>query len=470
LKVDIKGLKFKNWAYLMMFSLSILAVLWVMQFGLFNRFYVSMKTREAVQLGDEITNVYLAQPFASVLQGYAFDYHVSIVTFQENSQIGTLYESDKTNEQLEAIPADELRMIYEKFETTGAGSIYYYKENESGEVSRIIYVARYQTLFGQNYYLYINNTIPPTDSTVPVLRTQFFLMTLVVIVFSVIAAQLFSKRMSRPIIRLTGSAKQLAKGKMDVTFAEKSFTEIEELSSALNYATQELSKLDAYRKDLVANVSHDLKTPLTVIRLYSEMLRDLSGEDPEKRREHCELIIKEADWLTKMVNELLELSKLQEKGAPKEFAPVDLSACLTETLESFRALSEKEGYRFSVQADENCVVTGNEAYLKRVLYNLISNAAHYTGDDKHIFIFLKKEAGKILFKVIDTGAGIPEHELSDIWNKYYKASESHRRAVTGTGLGLSIVKSALELHGAAYGVTSKLGEGSTFWFEMQAGQ
>lgn len=468
MKVNFKGLKFKNWAYLMLFSFSILGVLWVMQFGLFNRFYVNMKTNEAVRLGNEITNVYLARPFDAVLQSYAFDYHVSIVTFLENSQRGTLYESDKTNEQLEAIPADELQMIYAKFEETGSGSIYYYKKNESGEVSRIVYVSKFQDVVGQNYYLYINNTIPTIDSTVPVLRTQFFLMTLVVILFSVIAAQLFSKRMSNPIIRLTASAKQLARGRMDVQFTERSYAEIEELSNALNYATAEMSKLDQYRKDLVANVSHDLKTPLTIIRFYSEMIRDLSGEDPEKRREHCELIMKEADWLTQMVNELLELSKLQESGAPKNFSRVDLSACLAETLESFQALSEKEGYLFSVQADAGCIVQGNAAYLKRVLYNLISNTVQYTGEDKQVSIVLTRQGEKILFKVTDTGAGIPENELSDIWNKYYKASASHHRAVKGTGLGLSIVKSVLELHGAAYGVTSKLGAGSTFWFEIPA--
>lgn len=267
-------------------------------------------------------------------------------------------------------------------------------------------------------------------------------------------------------MRLTESAERVVRGELDATFYEDGFTEIHQLSSALNYATGELRNLDKYRRDFIANITHDLKTPLTIIKLNGELIKDVSGDDPEKMTEHCNTIISEADWLTNMVKEILELSKLESNYEEFAKTQVNLSLCLIDTLGSFRVLEEKDGYIFEVQVDENLFIYGNEPMLKRAIYNLISNAVNFTGDDKRVILSLKNIGGRVRFEVTDTGEGIPKEMQGAIWDRYYKSKNNHKRAIIGTGIGLSIVKNILILHGADYGVISEIGKGSTFWFEL----
>jgi signal transduction histidine kinase len=284
---------------------------------------------------------------------------------------------------------------------------------------------------------------------------------------SFIVAWWISRKMSKPIIRLTKSAERLVKGALDENFYDSGFTEINQLASAFNYAANELRSLDKYRREFIANVSHDLKTPLTIIKLYGEMIKDVSGSDPSKRNSHCDTIIKEADWLMGMVGEIVELSKLESNNTEIAMTAIDISRCLKDTLTGFQILSEKGGYCFETNIDDDLLVLGNEPMLRRTLYNLISNAVNFTGEDKRVIISLKHKEESVRFEVTDTGEGIPKEKQGIIWDRYYKSNETHKRAVVGTGMGLSIVKNVLVLHKADYGVISDFGKGSTFWFELK---
>lgn len=458
----------------MLFSVIILVVLWSLQFILLGNFYESMKLNEIKSIGDKITGSFNQPNYREILSEYAFKNNIRIIMLDENEQVTWTFDgfpsssSDTSSAngggQLSHIKLD---IVLKHLKESPNGKISYIREDQQLGMSRSVYVAKVYNTSGAVNYLYISSPIPSIDTTVSVLKTQFLIVTVSLFFLSLIMAQWFSRKLAKPIINLTKSAQRMVNGELDTPFNDNGYTEISQLTAALNYAANELHSLDRYRREFIANVSHDLKTPLTIIKINGELIKDVLGNDAEKRSLHCDTIIKEADRLTGMVGEILELSKLESGNAEILKTDVNLSTCLTDILMSLRVLSEKEGYQFETDIEEDLIVFGNEARLKRSIYNLISNAVNFTGDDKRVIISLKELNGNVRFEVTDTGAGIKKEKQDAIWDRYYKSNETHKRAVVGTGIGLSIVKSLLTLHGAEYGVISEVGMGSTFWFELK---
>ena len=502
--MDFKGIKFQNLMYLMSFSLLILFVLWALSIFFLGSLYDSMKLSAIRIVGEGIASAYerggggeggregedghegaggRGGEYTDMLAGLdeiAFKQNLRILLIDGAGQILVGYDGFHSQPTAYGgaamLPQASFQAMLHRLDGSESGKISYINDGDGGRdgIKQAVYAVRVAGEAGEvgDSYLYIGSPIPPVDSMLSILKTQFFLITLILLIVSLGSAQWISRKMAKPIIRLTESAQRLAKGELDVSFSDNGFTEINQLSLALNYATKELRGLDQYRREFIANVSHDLKTPLTIIKFYGEMIRDVSGGNPDKRASHCDTIIKEADWLTGMVNEILELSRLESTNPVIAKTEVDISQCLFATLASFQALVEREGYSFESDIERNLVVAGNEPMLRRVMYNFIGNAVNYTGDDNRVMVSLSTSAGgrKVRFAVADTGDGIPEDKLQAIWDRYYKSGETHRRAVVGAGLGLSIAKSLLALHGADYGVETKVGEGSLFWFELDRSQ
>lgn len=228
----------------------------------------------------------------------------------------------------------------------------------------------------------------------------------------------------------------------------------------MNYAATELSKTEALRRDLIANVSHDLRTPLTMITGYSEVIRDLPGENTP---ENIQIIIDEATRLTTLVNDMLDISKLQSGTQPFNRTNFNLTESIRTILQRYSKLTD---YDITFSADQDVMVNADELKISQVVYNLVNNAITYTGNDKVVAIRQLMNGSKVRIEVRDTGEGIPQDKLNDIWDRYYKVDKAHKRAQIGTGLGLSIVKTILDMHGGAYGVQSRENCGSVFWFEL----
>jgi signal transduction histidine kinase len=260
----------------------------------------------------------------------------------------------------------------------------------------------------------------------------------------------------------------LAQGDFSVDFRGNDYgLELVELADTLNFARDELSKTDKMQKELIANVSHDFKTPLTMIKAYASMIIEISGNNPVKRNKHAQVIVEEADRLSSLVSDVLDLSKIRSGLSEFKTQTIDMSAKLDEIIDRFAYLKETQGYHFEVIIEKDLYTCADEVKIEQALYNLIGNAVNYTGEDKTVFITLEKDSqATFRFSVRDTGKGIKEEELADIWNRYYRSSEAHKRPVQGTGLGLSIVKTVLQMHGFEFGVNSEVGQGSTFYVEF----
>ena len=298
-------------------------------------------------------------------------------------------------------------------------------------------------------------------------RIVFIAIFVFILSFAVSSA--ISGWLTKPISEMTKKAHQLAGGDFDVDFHGSQYgTELIELADSLNYARDELSKADKMQKELIANVSHDFKTPLTMIKAYASMIREISGENKEKRNKHAQVIEDEADRLTSLVTDVLEISKIRSGLEELKFSDVDMSSYTQEILDKFEYLKETQGYRFETEIEEGLFTLGDEVKLGQVLYNLIGNAVNYTGEDKRVFISLKKTSDTVFrFAVRDTGAGISQEELPEIWDRYYRSAKAHKRPVKGTGLGLSIVKHAAAYHNAQISINSELGRGTSVTVEFQ---
>jgi signal transduction histidine kinase len=315
----------------------------------------------------------------------------------------------------------------------------------------------------------IFNHLQPLGNTQDVLKSQFFLSACVMFVVAFALSAFVVLSISAPIVKISGSAKKLTTGEFAMQTRKSDYAEIKTLAESLNVASREIAKTENLRKDLLANVSHDLKTPLTMIKAYAEMIRDLSGDNPEKRTKHVRVIIDEADRLNGLVADMLDLSKIQSGVATKKLSLFNFSLHLSEVINRFGYLIEEQSITIEPEIEENIFIKADVTKIEQVVYNLINNAVNYTGDDGSVTVRLfRKKEGVGRFEVRDTGSGIARDELPYIWERYYKAAKSqfHKRTTVGTGLGLSIVKGVMEIHGYGYGVDSTLDKGSTFWFEF----
>ena len=294
--------------------------------------------------------------------------------------------------------------------------------------------------------------VTPLDSTISILKGQLEVTSVLALIFSLIVSFIISRNISRPIVKLNDAALELARGKFDTEFSGKGYREIEELSDTLNYTARELGKANEFQRELLANVSHDLRTPLTMIGGYAEVMRDIPGENTP---ENVQVIIDETKRLTAFVNNILDLSKLQSGFETLKYDAV----CITDMLESIRTryfnLTKNDGYTVEIQADDDAYVRCDEAKISQAFYNLMDNAVNHTGEDKTVVIRQIVTDKKVRIEISDSGEGIAPEELPYIWDRYYRAKKTaHKRAVVGSGIGLSIVKAIMESMGQEYGVSS----------------
>lgn len=334
-------------------------------------------------------------------------------------------------------------------------------------IESVIYV-NVVSIDGSERILFVNAQLTPVDATVNTLRAELVWITVIMIVLSLGIALLISRKVSRSLIGLNASAKEMAGGNFDVHFDGTDYREVAELSDTLNMTARELGKSERLRRELIANVSHDLRTPLTMIIAYAEVMRDLPGENSP---ENVQVVIDEAERLTNLVNDMLDISKLQAGVLEKNATIYNLTESIQSVFARYNKLKEQDGYKIDFSYDQMVMVEADEYKIFQVIYNLVNNAINYTGDDKQIWVRqIVREDGYVRIEVTDSGEGIAPEALPYVWDRYYKVDKTHKRTVMGTGLGLSIVKNILELHDARYGVESEVGKGSTFWFELKVYQ
>lgn len=309
--------------------------------------------------------------------------------------------------------------------------------------------------------LLINAYLEPIDGTTEILKTQLLGTTMFALMLSTIISFVVSQTFTRPIRKLKSAASEVALGNLDVKVDVEREDELGDLANTFNYMTDEVSKVGALQKDLVANVSHEMRIPLTMIRGYAEAIKDITGEDKEKRDKQLDIIIEETDRLNDLVGDILSLGRLEAGHEKIEEEEIPVKELIEGILQKYKMIYPD--YSFGLSCNWEGVVLADAGRITQVIMNLINNAINHTGDDNIVEIGLADEGDLVKVSVADTGKGIEKEDLKFIWDRYYKSNKSGKRRVAGTGLGLSIVKAIMIAHKMPFGVDSKPNEGSIFW-------
>ena len=464
-RLDTSSIKMTTLMSFVVFALFMVAVLWGLSNFFLNSYYERARSQEVILTAEALENQFRRdlQSFDSYAAQTAGTNGIYIEMELEGASL--VYDGTRPVNDTEDYEPD-VTDIRNDLETSGQVSISETKRDPSGAASRLVYAAHIKA-YGYDNVLCIVAPLYPDQVTVRILRKMLIYISFIVLVVSFLLAFALSVRLSSPIENLTNSAKELSKGNYDVKFNGAGFTETKELARALNKASYEMEKTDFYQREIIANVSHDLKTPLTMIRSYAEKIIDISGDNPEKRNADLNIIISETERLNRLVTDMLSVSNLQSNNVEMHMETFDLVEAAESVYESFRVLAESEGFEMRFHPCKPAYVVGDRSRLMQVMTNFVSNAVKYSGDNKYVEIKLVRGSKKVTFHCIDHGVGIPSDEIGHVWDKYYRTSANHERGIEGTGLGLAIVKGLLNLHNAQYGVESEEGKGSDFWFEME---
>lgn len=470
----MKHIRTKLWSVMMLLIAIVLILLWLFQIVFLDQFYQNIKITvlekqansmiSSIEAAGSLKQGITSAEIQSRLENFAYSNQLSVEII--DSSRNTLYESVDSNGMM----GRGMMM--------NAGSEIY-DLALSGETARVM---KSHPRFGTDYMLIglpirfasstagamvINVVLAPVEDTVGILKQQLLFITLILIIVTAAISYFLSKSFTRPVVKLYQLAEHYSEGRFEARTKVDREDELGLLADRMNKMGEKLGQNEQLRKDLIANVSHELRTPLSLIRGYAETLRDVTGKDPEKREKQLGVIIDETERLSRIVEDILSLSQFQAGAVAldqKAFRPDQMIA---DVMKRYDTADIRREFITEIPVDPEMLVYADRGRIEQVLYNLINNAIQHTEEDGRITVSVKDASGAVRIEVADDGKGIAEEELPNVFERFYQGNKKDRSKSGGTGLGLAIVKSILQMHQMPFGVWSKLGTGTTFWFELK---
>ncbi|SDJ40170.1 Signal transduction histidine kinase [Lachnospiraceae bacterium G41] len=315
-------------------------------------------------------------------------------------------------------------------------------------------------------YVTIHKSVSELKKLSEKLLTLSYYLFIILFVLSLIILIFFTSNVYRPLRKITKATEEYAAGNLRYQFQIDSEDELGYLAASLNYMASELSKGEDNQKQLVANVSHDFRSPLTSIKGYSEAMLD-GTIPPELHNKYLEIVTNESDRLIKLTNSLLTLNNLNTEGMILELTDFDINTVIRKTLATFEGSCQKKKITVNLTlTGDQLFVKGDMSKIQQVLYNLLDNAIKFSNKNSEIFVETKEKHRKVFVSVKDQGIGIPKESLNQIWDRFYKTDLSRGKDKKGTGLGLSITREIIRAHGENINVISTEGEGTEFIFTL----
>ena len=450
------SLFFKTLFSISVFIVFALLLLYVFQIQFLDYYYEKKQIDNIVKISKDIDKSD-KQKLQEYLENSSYDYNVCIryvgeVTYDFNDRsLGCLLGRNNVD-------------ITEYVNKLKYSDLDYIKLIGKDDIKSILYYVD----LGNNEYILMNTNLESLDIATLLLKEQILYIVLLFASIGIVFSVILSKMITKPILTLTNSAKELEKGNYDVKFDGGDVAELCELADLLTVSAAEMKNTDELRKDLMANVSHDLKTPLTMIKAYAEKARDFKYKDDSKRIKDLNVIIQESERLNGLVNDLLDLSKLESNNTSLDIQEYNLLDQLSDVLKRYDLLHEEGKVNFELSLpNESVIIKADKKRMDQVFYNLINNAIQHIGDDKKVYITVKSRPHHYTISIKNTGKGLNKEEMALVWNRYYTKNKNHKRNVVGTGLGLSIVKTILEKHNFEYGIDSKHNNFTTIYFRIK---
>ena len=449
----------------------------------FKQFYISNKVRSINNAFNLINNASVENKLMDP------NFHEELLVLCETSDLSVVI-LDNSGNIITTVKIDEpnyLEMIKEptfSFESDG-------KKNSSVEIiNDPIMNYKFLEMKGHlenNESYIIRCAIISVDDNVAVTNRFIFYVALFMILVGIVLILIFTDRITKPIVRLTELSSKMAHLDFDTKFESKGINEVDMLGENMNEMSDKLEKTiselksanselmrdierknrnEEMRKEFLANVSHELKTPIALIQSYTEGLKDGIIDDEESRQYYLDVIIDEAGRMNNIVKEIMSLSELEFGNNPIEIERFDIVEMINNKIASAKHLLDtKEVEIIFDNKDESVFVWADEPKTEDVFMNYLSNAFHYCDGDKIIRVFLENKEDVVRINVFNTGKQLSEEEQKRIWDKFYKADTARSRDYGGTGIGLSIVKAIMSSLKMAYGCYNSE-DGITFYFEL----
>lgn len=462
-------------ALIFLVNMAIIALTWFMAVFMFKPMYYAVTQAElnktlnkvvtAIDLDGGINENTLDQISGIVNVGTCVDISDAngngIVLFEgigDACQLHTEGSNDNIFEQqrkIDSAAAKELRQSIREYNRKT------YNSNCTDDLGNVQVVKG--RFYDEKYIIIVSTNLARTESIISIVSSQLRMASLLAIVLSFVIATAMSHWFMQPLMKLSNATKEIAKGNYDVKVQINNKDEFGQLAKDFNLMTEEIQRSHNLQKDLIANISHDLRTPLTIIKGYAESIKDITGDNKEIRDQQLTTIIEEADRLSDMVGSVMEYTKLSQNAYKLNIVQFDIADMCRDIAEMYSYKAENEGKSVSYSGPEQVYVFADAPLIERVIHNFVSNALVHTPDGTRVGIAVNiTEDNKVKVSVYDSGQGIKQEDIPHLFDKYYRARKDEGR--TGSGLGLAIVKSILENHKFKYGVESREGLGTEFWF------
>lgn len=469
----MKSIGLKLWSGMMLLVFFMLLLLWLFQIVFLDQFYLDRQISGlSEKSGDWVKELQLLTDLSSIttnsaiqdkLAAFAYTYQLNIEILDENGLM--IYQPTSNSEQQSPNMFKKSIQELAGLALKGRSVQTTLEHPRFGNTFLVIGIPIYKNTSVVGVFI-VNAPLAPVSDTADILKQQLIVITAILLLAASILSYMISRHFSKPILKISMVAREMAKGKFDVRIRKVSNDEIGQLATNINEMGLELGKTDKLRKELVGNISHELRTPLSLIRGYAETIRDVSGNQAEKREKHLGIIIEESERLGRLIEDILGLSQLEVGTVKLELKCFNMKELVSNVNKGFEDLAGKREISLVMKGDLDTLVFCDERRIEQVLYNLIGNAFQHTEDGGHIEVVTQLQNASIKVEIKDTGVGIPREELDSIWERYYKATTPKNEKISGTGLGLTIVKSILVAHQVQYGVESTVGVGTTFWFML----
>ncbi len=478
----------KLWFGITMLILFIIAMVWIFQVVLLRNFYISERKEALLDMGTTLAEELTlwdqsdeAPSEANHIVSNLFTlYDTRVVILGADDQIiisDTLTPPQVRGENLRefmemAKPLNiDLLHIYERAKSRSKTTVTYSVLEDKFPPNGAMFVTA-PIILGNNYKGKVVLFMPlaPIDESATILQKQLSIISALSLLVGSLFAFVVSREFTRPILNIREATHQIAAGNFDVSLTSKSKDEVGNLTRDIKDMASRLEEINQERKDFIANASHDLRTPITLIQTYAEYLIDKNDSLSEEDQFSIQIIHDEAQRLGNIVDDLLYLSKIESRGAALQKEPHALADIAQEIFKNFFALSESSQIEISISEEGTPrEVTLDKQKIQRVLYNLVDNINTHASGVTKIDVKLKYGPSRFRFEISDNGCGISENDLKYVWDRFYKIDKSRTSnendSSAQSGIGMAIIKQILIMHQYEYGIESKEHNGTTVWFQ-----
>ena len=392
------------------------------------------------------------------------DISTTIADQNFNVEFTSIHQKSSTNEkrlskEIKQLILDNEKKISKKY-------IYYTEEKNNTQNTKLVFISK----MSNGEFIILKKPVKGIRESVSI-ANQFYMFAGVIVIFiGGIFILIFSKKITKPIIEMSNVAENISNLEFDKRVNIESQDEIGKLGESINKISEKLStsindlKQDVERrKQLVSNMSHELKTPIGIIKGYAEGLKYGVVDDKEKMEKYCSVLVEECDRMDKLVQELLNHSKMEAGMVKLNITSFDIGEFISKIVERFNPTFIDKGITFDFKCVNNYVISADRDMLEKAINNFITNAIDYVEGRNFIQLTAEKKENGIKISVFNTGNHIPMEDFEKIWDLYYKVDKARSRKYGGHGLGLAIVKLIVQLHGGITKVEN-VDEGVSIFF------